>query len=396
MVSLLLLAACASSESPESILQKTYGKMESLESFSIVGTMDISLGDDENSISIPMDLNMNLVRNDLDNLSDDESYVAVNMDFLGQTTNSKTWIKDGVSYIDDGTNKYYRNIDANTLNTQIDSQAFAKQLIESCNSIDVSKDGNKTILTFDVKDGAFKDIASSLNTNIDAESLSLVEESLDDLVVEAFTLTINGDGYTENVYLKGHTNADTLEMTLSMSLDIKDYNSASIPSFNKDEFVSEDSIHDSMGNNEDEDVTLDEGPTTVEEVYFDDGTHIIIDGAGDTNYYPFFHEDEQTLYIMSEDDILSYGFIMEQDTVDEIIGEIKKIDSITDLKESKGSNYNLLTGFASGDSDYFKANTPFAAYSFDNIDLGMVIVGLSDQATFDDIVKTLKFTTYKE
>ncbi len=403
LTTILFLGACGNSNSPEAILAKAYTKMQDLDNFTASGKIDLTIGENEtDSFSMPINLEARFLRNDKKNLEDDESYVVVDTSLLGMNVHSESWTKDGYEYINDGTYKYYREIDT-TVGENIDPKQLAKQIIDACESIEVSKQDDKTILDLKVKDGSLNSILSSFGGDMNVDGLEVVDGALDNFTVDRFHILVNKDDYIESLYIEGNTEEDGMKMKMTMQLDIHELNTTTIPSFNKDDFMTEEEYQEVANTGGEFGTDLNGGYSSgfsdgfepYEEIEFDDGTTITIDGSGTTAYYPYFDDEEQALYIMTETDIVGYGFFFfDKAMVEDIKNEIKNSTDYEIINDSKGNGYSIYSGYTPNSTELFDANTSFALYTYDNVELGLFLVGMEDRASFEQMVNTLKFTTY--
>ncbi|MBR2825612.1 MAG: hypothetical protein IKE51_05050, partial [Solobacterium sp.] len=286
MMAVLLLGACGTSNDPETILTKAYENMQKLESFTMIGKMNITVGsEDESALSIPINLEIKTIRHDLNNPDDDENYSNVNLSLLGESVTTETWSVDGMSYIKMGEGKYYTPLESIT-SVIDDPKAMAKRVVENCKEINVSKDGDKTILDLVVEEGKLPEVMSFTGAgNVNGLDSVGGDEILKNFKVERLHMLVSNDYHTESLLLEGTTESEGLKMLINMTLDIFDRNSATIPSFNKNEFVSEEEFQSQFGNEYNPIVSDPSGSTSYdfepyEEIGFDTGETIAIDGNG--------------------------------------------------------------------------------------------------------------------
>ena len=393
MVVVLLLGGCGSSMNPETILEKAYENMQKLDSFTLIGDMNMSVGgEDDSELAIPINMEIRTIRHDLDNPNDDEGYAKVSLSLLGESLTTQTWSKDGMNYIDTGDGKYYKEEKPVTATTQ-DAKALAKALMEACEEVNVTQDNEKTILDLRLKEGKLPNLMGFAGVD-NVEGLDMVgNDALEGFKVNHLYMALSKDNYIDSLKLEGTSEADGMKMLIDMTMDIFDRNSAVIPSFNPSEFVSEEEYNSNLGYGNVADEAEDLNLVPYDEIEFDTGESIAIDGAGKTaTYYPvYFDEDGELRYVDKDYNVCAYGYFMHKEVVDDIMNEVKGSSNYTNVQEGKKNGYQTVIAYAEKETDLFTEDTPFIAYSFDDTTLGLILVGLQN---YEDLESLLNNTVY--
>ena len=207
-------------------------------------------------------------------------------------------------------------------------------------------------------------------------------------------MALSNDNYIDSLKLEGTSEADGMKMLIDMTMDIFDRNSAVIPSFNPSEFVSEEEYNSNLGYGNVADEAEDLNLVPYDEIEFDTGESIAIDGAGKTaTYYPvYFDEDGELRYVDKDYNVIAYGFFMHKEVVDDIMNEVKGSENYTNVQEGKKNGYQTVIAYAEKETDLFTEDTPFIAYSFDDTTLGLILVGLEDYQSLENLLNNTVYT----
>lgn len=384
LIFLFLLSGCAKSEDPKELLKKAYEKQSQLRSYTYEGTININAGEDGAGLSLPMEMLMMYDGKGTEDQSDDSGYSKVRISVFGQESITQSWTEGGTVYTDDGTSKYVSENEI-TQSTQ-DIEKTVSALIDNAESITVEEDGSNRIMHLKLKEGAIKDLASAFG----GELADLTGAEGTDFQINDVDLTLDKEGYIRKLYMTAQTTAEGLTIAMDLEMNLKDENNTVIPSFDPAEFTGEsDQIDDSYGDG------------SFEDIVFDDGTEVLIYMDGFDRFLCFFDDEEQSLVIHDNTNILCEGIFVNGDFAQQfydavLSGDVGYTVRYESEPASKGTKAKMVVGFSETDGDIFNANTPFSVVCFDNGDLGLLYVGYGTEEEFKAAMDQISYEVIVE
>ena len=374
---LLLISACSSSK-PEDLLKKAYENQSKLKNYTYDCSMKISVSDETGyDLSMPMDFTTIVDTKGTEDKSDDESYTFLTVSILGYDSKVETWMKDDIIYTDDGESKKYTHTKDTSEDTFSDFEQFVSLIIENAENISVEKSGSDNIVTLKLKDGGVENLLSYLGQG----DISDLDDSAN-IVYDDIILTIDSKKLIRKLSLSGSSTETKGNTSVELTMTLKDENNSSIPFYNPNEFV-EDYYSDG----------------SFETVVFDDGLEITI-SMNNPKYMCYFDDEEQFLSIHNGEKILADGLFLSSSVIKSIYDSIEEEGTYllryTSEPESYGAVCRMKVCYSPETTDIFNPETPFAVIVFEDIDVGLMLIGFGSEEEFKDVMDQTSYYIYQE
>ncbi|MBR2551632.1 MAG: hypothetical protein IKR06_01200 [Erysipelotrichaceae bacterium] len=384
----LLISGCSQKEkTPEELLQEAYAKAEQLDSMTITGMLDLTVSAGSELV-IPIDLLMKVERGDKADPKDDLSYTEITAEVFGQLSNTKTWVKDGVSYVETADRKYIGDTAETPEPAAFDAGKMAKAIAENAESITAAKSGDSTVIT--VKPTK-KLIAAILEAG-SAEEISgdlLNNEVLESLTFDDILITIGKEGYVDNILISAAGEVEGVNMKLSLDLTVSDRNATKVPEFDPAEFTDEPET-------EPEPTDVSDDSKMLEVTFEEDGVTAGFEAEKDSNIAIVFDEEESfvDIYDANYENERALGLFVGADMTDELLDAVRTGKDGYELREEATTAIGpYVIGYSPQETDIFNPDTIFLAMRYEGYDLGYVMVGFGSEEDFLDLLDNLSFYT---
>ena len=284
----LLLASCSQETlDAKAIYKAALDNMNGLDSIKMTIDMDIEINstDEASSLSMPMDITFVV-----EDMKTDAPiiYTEANTNILGATSNSKQWVKDGITYIDtDGMKSISEGVEFGDAD-----EVLGIDMSESLTDMQAERIDDKINITASLPLDTFKELmASSMSDTSILDQFTMDNAS--------FELTINNDNYIESMKLDtGVIDIEGLgNMSLKATYTYSDYGTATVPEFDPSEFGETGSYESGYVYGE-YDLTIENADDLIAMGYQDMGEDVYYNGtyAIDLEYKQFTINDASIIY----------------------------------------------------------------------------------------------------
>ena len=228
---LLSLVACQDEKlDAKEIYQKANAEMLKLDSYAVkaVANIDLSTGEeDSSSLSFPIDMEM--VFTDLS--SDPDFYLGMNIDAFGLNTSSKIYEVDGVVYTDvDGQKSYQEGADFKAEDYMMTDDLFLEDI-----DLSATKDGENYHLELELDNDTLMEAMNGLYGDQGLEAFDIEGFDFHDITA---SMNITKDYYIDDVKINfGMSMLEIGNITITCTIDYQDFNNASLPSFDRSEYI---------------------------------------------------------------------------------------------------------------------------------------------------------------
>lgn len=203
------LAGCGDDVDPVELFKKASDNLSAASDFSFDGKLGMNMKAEGQEMTMSVDMDGQYIKSTTDDPLDMQMKMHMLMNMFGQKTEMTMYVKDGYSYMDDGTNKIktkFTKDSAEQFTKFMDTKfEMDKYVTESSMDGDVVKltiDGKKMMK--DVMKKIQDSIGDTGNTTIDSYTQMFEKAGIDKITVEA---TIKDENFT------------SFKMTIPMTID---------------------------------------------------------------------------------------------------------------------------------------------------------------------------------
>ena len=298
-LSLLLgmtMFGCSESLDGKAIYQDALAKMSELDSIKMEMVMDLDIGWGENESSLSIPMNITFIGEDI-NSDDPRLYTETTVEFMGVSSTNKQWMQDGLTYSDsDGEKEILEGVDfgeaEEVLNVDFGTDLTINNAV---------KEGDNIKIEATIPYETFKDLLA----NSMGDTSSIEDFETDDPI--AINIFVDSDGYISQMDLNMElTMAEVGTMSLDATYTYSDINEASIPDFDPVEFGG---LYQSGYVYGDYDLKIEDANALIALGFEDMGDYVYFDGEYyiDLEYKQLYNQDGSIIYDWEFDQGLYYG-----------------------------------------------------------------------------------------
>ena len=382
LVLLVFLGGCSQAKQDQKeLLKEAWLKQKEMTSFTMNGDVKVSA----TSLEIPVTLKLAYDTKTTKDYNDDELYMRLEVDALGRNFHADTWYTEGFIYVDNGTSKRYQDVgSAFSVISVLNNEELVERAFEYVEDAKASKNGEDTVITLTFKDDVSELIGKIAQIN---EAAKEVTELLKDVRLTKMEITVGKEGYIRKVVLPVSADLEGAAVSADVSLTISDIDTTVIPELNKAEYTGELNYDASEGYIGEDDYI---------DIFFDTGEEAVIMTEGD--YSISYDESEGIFTVYRNKEAIAEGFFLDREFSSYIIEEV--LNTEEDYKvfysqelsgEGIGSSGKLIGAKALNDTGYFEADAVFVIVSFDQIDLGVAVLGYEGEEELSDLLQSIYF-----
>ena len=192
------LAGCGDDVDPVELFKKASDNLEAAGDLAFDGKLGMNLKAEGQEMKISIDMDGQYIKSTTDDPLDMQMSLHILMNMLGQKQEMKMYVKDGYSYMDDGTNKIKTKFTKDSadqmlklMDTKFDMDKYVTESSMEDDVVKLTIDGKKMMKSAMKK---FKDsVGDTGNTTLDSYTQMFEKAGIDKINVEA---TIKDENFT--------------------------------------------------------------------------------------------------------------------------------------------------------------------------------------------------------
>ena len=332
-------------------LKKACDAYDKLTSFMWQGTYALKSDPEGNTYDFAMNKGLIVDYGNKNDSSDDRIFDYTEYGSMYE----ETWIQNGMQYTYDGSSLRTEPIDYE-VRADLGLGELLRDISEAADKITEEKDGDSTIYHITLNEGILNAFVKMLEADANDQSM---EKSDKDVM-----MVIDKDGNFEEVAANVYLSLDNEGYLVIFHFVLGSHNSATVPEFDPAEFAEDD----------DKKISFD---------YYDLDKLVWIEYDEEKPYALYKYEEDGEFDVFDDKYSIVYctGYMYFKSSVEELIDKAYNGSAYKIVDERNTPDGKAVTVEVLDESDGFTEDSSLIFIVFDDMDLGIIIVGYEDSAS---------------